>query len=275
MKRLLLGGFVLSALLGPAVAADMPIRVPRYVAPLPSWSGFYGGLDAGWVGSQNSVNSAATPVPDAALGVIPGVSEGLAALSTGAIPASSRSGFIGGGQAGYNWQIGNWVPGIETDIQGIAQSSGTGSVTRTAVVVGVPITSTQTASLSTKYLGTVRGRLGFLVTPTWLLYATGGLAYGGTTASTTLFQTGAGGFVGVGAGSLADTRAGWTAGGGLEWMFAQRWSAKAEYLHYDLGTGSFASASTSGFFATPVYQNVLYSAHFEGNVVRAGINYHF
>ena len=254
----------------------MPIKAPRYVAPPPLWSGFYAGLNAGWGNSQNSLTTVATPTPDAALGVVPGVSEGLAALSSGAIPGGSRSGFIGGGQIGYNWQLSSsFVAGIEADIQGISQSGGGGAVTTTAVVVGIPVTSTQTATLSTKYLGTVRGRLGFLVTPTWLVYATGGLAYGGADASTTLFQTVTNGFVGAGAGASSGTRAGWAAGGGVEWMFAQRWSAKAEYLHYDLGTSSFAGAATSGFFATPIYQNVLYSAHFEGNVVRAGVNYHF
>ena len=275
MKKLLLASFTFGALIAPAAAADMPIKAPRYVAPPPTWSGFYAGLNAGWVDSQNSLSTVATPTPDAALGVIPGVSEGLAALSSGSIPAGSRSGFIGGGQIGYNWQLGSLVAGIEADIQGLSQSGGAGSVTTTAVVVGVPVTSTQTASLSTKYLGTVRGRLGLLLTPTWLVYATGGLAYGGVDASTSLVQSGTNGFVGTGAGSLSDTRAGWAAGGGVEWMFAQRWSAKGEYLHYDLGTSSFASASTSGFFATPVYQNVLSSAHFEGNLVRAGVNYHF
>jgi len=97
----------------------------------------------------------------------------------------------------------------------------------------------------------------------------------GVSASATLFQTGANGFVGTGAGSFYGTRAGWTAGGGLEWMFAQRWSLTAEYLRHDLGTSSFASAPASGFFFAPVYQNVLYSTRFEGNVVRAGLNYHF
>jgi outer membrane immunogenic protein len=275
VKKLLLASFTFGALIAPAAAADMPIKAPRYVAPPPTWSGFYAGLNAGWVDSQNSLSTVATPTPDAALGVIPGVSEGLAALSSGSIPVGSRSGFIGGGQIGYNWQLGSLVAGIEADIQGLSQSGGAGSVTTTAVVVGVPVTSTQTASLSTKYLGTVRGRLGLLLTPTWLVYATGGLAYGGVDASTSLVQSGTNGFVGTGAGSLSDTRAGWAAGGGVEWMFAQRWSAKGEYLHYDLGTSSFASASTSGFFATPVYQNVLSSAHFEGNLVRAGVIYHF
>jgi outer membrane immunogenic protein len=273
MRLFLLAGCAVGALIAPAMAADMPIKAPRYVAP-PLWSGFYVGLNAGWVDSQNSLSTVATPTPDAALGVIPGVSEGLAALSTDSIPGGNRSGFIGGGQIGYNWQFSSFVAGIETDIQGISESGG-GVVTSTGTVVGVPITSTQTAALDAKYLGTLRGRLGFLVTPTFLVYGTGGLAYGGVNASTSLVQTGTNGFAGAGSSSFSDTRAGWAAGGGVEWMFAQRWSLKGEYLHYDLGTGSFAGASTSGFFLTPVYQNVLSSAHFEGDLVRAGVNYHF
>jgi outer membrane immunogenic protein len=185
---------VFGAMLAPAAAADMPIKAPRYVAPLTSWSGFYAGLDAGLVNSQNGLNAAATPTLDAGLGVVPGVSEGLAALSSGSIAAGSHNGFIGGGQVGYNWQLGSFVAGIETDIQGISQSGGARAVTTTAVVVGVPVASTQTATMSTKDLGTVRARLGFLLTPTWLVNASGGLAYGGADASTTLVQSAPNGF---------------------------------------------------------------------------------
>ena len=63
-------------------------------------------------------------------------------------------------------------------------------------------------------------------------------------------------------------------GGGLEWMFAPKWSAKVEYFHYDLGTGSFGYAPNSAFFAVPVYQTVQSSVHYYGDVVRAGVNYH-
>jgi outer membrane immunogenic protein len=275
VKKLLVAGFAFGALIAPAIAADMPIKAPAYVPPPPVWTGFYAGLNAGYSDLQNSVSTVASGTPDAALGVVPGVSQGLASLSTLAIPTGSGSGFAGGGQIGYNLQINNLlVAGLEADIQGMTGSS-SGSVTVGATVIGVPVTSTQTASLSTKYLGTVRGRLGLLITPTWLVYVTGGLAYGGANVSTSLTQVGTNGFVGAGAGSFSDTRAGGTIGAGLEWMFAQRWRAKAEYLHYDLGTSSFASVATSGVFATPVYQNVLSSTHFQGNLVRVGVNYHF
>jgi outer membrane immunogenic protein len=58
-------------------------------------------------------------------------------------------------------------------------------------------------------------------------------------------------------------------------MFARNWSAKAEYLFYDLGTTNFSYPATSSFFLTPVYQTVTNSVHFEGNIARVGINYHF
>jgi outer membrane immunogenic protein len=170
--------------------------------------------------------------------------------------------------------LGKYLAGIEADIQGLAQSGGSGTIVKTAVVVGVPIVSTQTATMSTSYLGTLRGRLGLLVKPTWLAYVTGGLAYGGVKASDTLFQTGTNGFIGAGNGSLSGIRPGWTLGAGLELMVAPRWSVKAEYLHYDL-TSSFNSTPTSAFFVIPVYQTLASSAHFQGDIARAGVNYHF
>ena len=113
----------------------------------------------------------------------------------------------------------------------------------------------------------------------WLLYVTGGLAYGEVNASNTLNQAGPNGFIGFGAASITQTRAGWTAGLGAEWMFAPQWSVKAEYLHYDLGsvgfTTSAAATPASLQFPGQVYQTNAVSASFRGDIVRAGINYHF
>jgi outer membrane immunogenic protein len=265
----------------PVFAADLTYKAPSLATPVPAciWCGWYVGLNAGYVDSRNGFSTVSTPTPDAVLGVVPGVSEGLAALSTGSIPIGNTNGFIGGAQAGYNWQLGNYLVGVETDIQGLSRSGGSGTTTNTVVVVGTPVTSTQTATMSTSYLGTVRGRLGVLVAPTWLTYVTGGLAYGGMKASDTLFQTGTNGFIGAGSGSFSDTRAGWTLGGGMEWMFAPKWSVKAEYLHYDLGTANFTSTPmgtpASAFFSGVVYQTNVSSVRFQGDLVRAGINYHF
>jgi outer membrane immunogenic protein len=271
---MLFAGIALGIMAAPAMAADLYVKAPPAPAPY-YWTGFYAGINAGYADQQSNFTSAASPTSDLALGVVPGVSEGLAALSSGGIPTSNGTGFIGGGQVGYNLQLSSFlVAGLEADFQGKTGTS-SGSVAVTNVVVGVPVTSTQTASASTDWLGTVRGRIGVLLAPTWLVYATGGLAYGGASASSALAQSGTNGFVGTGAGNISDTRVGWTVGGGVEWMFAQHWSAKAEYLFYDLGTASFSYPATSAFFLTPVYQTVTNSVRFEGNIARAGINYHF
>ncbi len=278
MKKFLFAGAALGVLAAPAVAADMYVKAPP---PYPSvWSGFYGGLNAGYADEQSTFTTAASYTPDLALGVAAGNSEALAALSSGHIPTSNGMGFIGGGQVGYNVQLNKvWVVGLEADIQGKTGTS-TGSMVAGAPIVGPPainITSAQTVSASTDWIGTVRGRLGLLLAPTWLVYFTGGLAYGGSNASSSLVQTGAGTpFVGTGAGSMSSTRYGGTFGGGIEWMFARNWSAKAEYLFYDLGTTAFSYPVTApAFFLTPVYQNLVNSVHWQGNIARAGINYHF
>jgi outer membrane immunogenic protein len=287
MKRLFIASATITACLTvSAMAADLGVRpMPVKAAPAPivfSWTGFYVGGNAGWIESENSMSNQAIPTPDATLGVDAGVSEGLAAPSSGSVSAGHKSGFIGGGQIGYNYQVTNWLAGVEADIQGISGIKSTGSITTPSggsVVVGVPVSSTLTGTTDTRWLGTVRGRLGFLPTPTLLLYGTGGLAYGNVTASTSLAQSGTNGFISGGAGSFSETRAGWTAGGGVEWMFARNWSAKLEYLHYDLGTGSFNWAAlgtpTSTFFSGVVYQTEATSVHFRGDIVRAGLNYKF
>jgi outer membrane immunogenic protein len=276
LKRILLAGIALGVIAAPAMAADMALKAP---APYPYlWNGFYAGLDAGYADEQSTFTTAATYTPDIALGVVAGVSEGLAALSSGRITTNNGMGFIGGGQVGYNMQLSKlFVAGLEADIQGKTGTS-SGSVAAGQVVIGVPITSVQTVSAKTDWIGTVRGRFGILLTPTWLVYFTGGLAYGGSDANSTLAQSGTNGFAGVGSASISTTRVGGTFGAGLEWMFARNWSAKAEYLFYDLGTSNFAFPARSvGSFAflTPVYQNVVTNVHWEGNIARAGINYHF
>jgi len=285
MKKLLFASLALVTLNagGAALAADMPVKARPVPPPaVYSWTGFYVGVNAGFVGSDDSMSNVATPIPGAVLGVVPGVSEGLAALSSGALVEDIKSRFIWGGQIGYNVQFNWWVAGIEADIQGISKSNSTGSITTPPggiVVVGVPVTSTVTGTMDTEWLGTVRGRLGFLPTPTLLVYGTGGLAYGRVNASISLSQSGTNGFIGSGAGAFSETRTGWTAGGGVEWAFAQNWSAKLEYLHYDLGDGSFTWAAlgtpASTFFSGVVYQTEVTSAQVRGNIVRAGLNYKF
>jgi outer membrane immunogenic protein len=193
----------------------------------------------------------ATPGADPALST--GELATLAALSTGALSVGSRSGFIGGAELGYNYQINNWVAGIEADIQGIAGQAINGS----NITASGTITSALTGSMDTRWLGTLRGRLGFLPTPTLLVYGTGGLAYGEVAATISLSQSDPSvsfSGSGIGGGGFDQLVAGWTAGGGVEWMFAQNWTAKIEFLHYDLGTTSFTWVATDSNIGG-VYQN--------------------
>jgi outer membrane immunogenic protein len=130
--------------------------------------------------------------------------------------------------------------------------------------------------MDTKWLGTLRGRLGFLPAPTLLVYGTGGLAYSEIQATTALSQSDSSiVFTGSGTGGdgFAQLVTGWTAGGGVEWMFTQNWTAKVEYLHYDLGTASFTwQAQDTAVNVGDIYQNETTSVHNQGNIVRVGLN---
>jgi outer membrane immunogenic protein len=290
-RRTLMASVGALALTGAALAADLPSRAPPpvYLPPPPifTWTGLYVGLNAGGTWSNNNhVNTATADLfgnPD--LGGGPAFGVASAALATGSVPAKI-DGFIGGGQIGYNWQLTNsWVVGLEADIQGIAASNGSTLVfSRTTVAdfPGNPIDQNLSSRRRLDYLGTVRGRVGFTITPTFLVYGTGGLAYGQTKASTSITQI----VESAPAlpnhyssfGSFSNSRVGWTAGGGAEWLFAPNWSVKVEYLYYDLGSvtyglsplQNFNSAGTLFTSGAPVSRT-----RFTGNIVRAGLDYHF
>ncbi len=226
--------------LAPANAADM-YRPPEGVsykdapAPMALWTGPYVGIDGGYAWGGNS--SVTPPEGEVLLIYIPGGGAGTSPASFG-----SQGGF-GGGQAGYNWQNGSLVFGIEGDIQA-ADISGSATATGT----GGPAT----ANNKLDWFGTVRGRLGFTV-GTALLYGTGGFAAGGVQDSLTAKGTTA---------KHDATAAGYAAGGGLEYAFNPSWSGKAEYEYLNLGKDDLAAGG-----ATATYNH-------EYNTVRLGLNYH-
>jgi outer membrane immunogenic protein len=243
-----------------ASAADLgrPAPAPVYTkAPVAvpfSWSGFYAGVNTGYGWASDNVDVTTLPSP-AAFNENPFT-----------IPVKPK-GFVGGGQVGYNWQVSSFVLGLEADID-YAHISGSGAFGPLSLLGGrtAPTTS-QTVHQELDWLGTVRGRLGYAADHL-LIYGTGGLAVGGIKESGFQDAPEGGRFVG----STSTTRTGWTAGGGLEWAFANTWTAKAEYLHYDLGsdtvTMSRVSAPTTVFFVPSTFHN-------SGDIVRAGVNYRF
>jgi outer membrane immunogenic protein len=243
---------------------------PPAPAPAPNYTGFYAGLNGGG-GFENTINNRVSSSSN--VGFL------LAPLVPGQLNTRPR-GFIGGGQIGYNWQAGLFVWGVETDFQG-ANITGSAAVTNLNTFC-CTITETLTAAGSQRidWFGTLRGRLGWTPTPPLLIYATGGLAYG--QVKTDVSFTGS--FVqssplpsftssGTSAVTNNETRAGWTVGGGAEWMFTPQWSIKAEYLFYDLGTQSIDQTI---FFSSGAGFTAIHSdAHYRGSIVRGGVNFKF
>jgi outer membrane immunogenic protein len=266
MKKLLLASLGFGALIVPAMAADMA-PAPYYKAPPPapvvwSWTGLYIGANLGWVGSaDNNLTNTGTDTGAGGLG---------SALGLGLIPGSvgvSRSGFIGGGQVGYNWQLAPaWVAGIEADFDGTANNSNTSTFAFPGSAAAVPFTTTFTNGLDT--LGTVRARLGWLYTPALLAYATGGFAYGETKVGSSFTCPTCTPAAGI-ATSSTGTATGWTVGGGLEWRFAPAWSVKAEYLYVDLGDRN----STIGYTYGPNTSTLTSTVKERDNIARVGLNY--
>ena len=210
--------------------------------------------------------------------------------SNGSASAGGLGGFIGGGQVGYSWQAAfkgmGFVTGVEADIQGLAPGGGT-RVVNTIFPGGNPgdsVWNNTKATGALQYFGTVRGRIGYLVTPTLLAYGTGGVAYGGVSynATTTSIELNGGvnNWVAIGNTHNNATLVGFTVGGGLEWMLMPNWSVKAEYLYYNLGKSNATTVSTlvpvaEAADASQVYRVSTLSRNMNGNLFRAGVNYHF
>jgi len=226
MKRILSRTALATLLAAPwaAHAADLPNRMPvkaPLVAPVPyyNWTGIYFGINGGGgFGSSHQTD------PNLRL-------------------ANARVGISGGevgGTLGYNYQLGNWVFGLEGDMDWAKIDGGNG-----AVINGVRYNS------YLEWLSTVRGRVGYAF-DRLLPYVTGGLAVGDVKATvnptpTTML-------------SGTNTDAGWTVGAGLEYGITPNLSVKAEYLYVDLGN------------STPVPGD---KVDVKTNVVRGGLNWRF
>jgi outer membrane immunogenic protein len=192
---------------------------------------------------------------------------------------SQSVGFLGGGQAGYNWQTGAFVLGVETDFDGSTNSKSFNNVGTPFLGAGVPailrgdfLSVNGKASLS--WLGTTRARVGFVATPDnrLLIYATGGVAYGGGSSNFSVFDSTTGAFF---TGNPSSTRVGWTIGGGVEYAITNNITIRGEYLYADLGSSNFTTVGNPA--AALNFPGVFASAKIDYNasIFRAGVNYKF
>lgn len=274
-------GFLAAA---PAMASDLPVRaVPAYKAPVmaPScqWCGFYVGANAGY----GAADPTAYVDPSVFLGMFPvigGLPTVNQALSTASAPFSMSvqpKGWHGGLQAGYNWQSGAIVYGLEADV---SLSGLKGDATRDygfRVVWSVgdfdDFAGTVRLHQEIDYFGTLRGRLGYSG-GSWLAYATGGLAWAHVKTSLdshhVQLTNNINNFQGLGYPQAFDGHAsstafqlGYAIGGGVEWAVAPKWSVKGEYLYVGLGHGPSLSIPGTTMTDTSIAMHL----------ARIGVNY--
>jgi outer membrane immunogenic protein len=288
MKKLLLGSVAVAALIaGPAMAADLGVR-PVYKTPvvISSWTGLYVGLDTGGsIGVSSTTDTA----------VVTGAFPGFVVASTPFSNSSRRAptGWIFGGQVGYNYQVANWVLGVEADWQWTNQKDtarlgcSSSADNALALFLGAPLFGqcfTDEQKLTD--FGTARARGGILVNDS-LWYVTGGLAWG-TVKDSYSYASNYGGSLGPapffpafpgGAAAFSSTKTGWTLGGGVETRIGGGWSLKLEYLYVDLGTvtNAFGLAVNPALVAAlpglAAATTIRSSTSFTDNIVRVGVNY--
>jgi outer membrane immunogenic protein len=230
LKKILVGAVVAAAIGGGAAQTSFAADMPMKAAPVAigyHWTGIYGGIHAG----------AGTGTKDWAF-----------------VPTNSTShkvnGAIGGGQLGFNYQIGSWVFGVEGDL---SASSIQGSS-------ACPNTN-YSCSSKAFWLATLTGRVGYAVTQPLLVYVKGGGAWAREQ------------FTAIASFASEDTGrtsvSGWTIGGGLEYGFARNWSVKIEYDYLDFGTKRYNFLNPAG--AVVDTADVKQQLH----LVKAGLNYRF
>lgn len=247
--RLLAATTILALSLATEVASAADVTASTY-----DWTGFYLGAAAGYSWSNDGGvrfdgRSGGSRQQVIDVGILKSVL------------GSNPDGFVGGLEGGYNWQVNDLVVGVETDFS-YSDINGSGFHYFDGGEIYFPTTSK--ASQSLDWFGSARLRLGYAL-DNILIYGTGGLAYGDTSVDYKVDS------FGTFKDSSSEWRVGWTIGGGAEYAIDRNWTAKVEYLYYDLGKNS-----AKGYFDAPFEEDTLsYSAEFKGNIVRAGVNYRF
>jgi outer membrane immunogenic protein len=216
-----------------ATAADIPAAVRKTAPPAQifDWSGFYIGTHAGGAWSRGGASSAFDE------GVFATFNQGT---------SLDKASLVGGLQVGRNWQPApSWVVGIEVDFSWTDNSTA-GTAPSISTVSGLPLPGGLAWSRNIDWLVSLRARGGYLVTPTTLLFVTGGVAWAEIDYSASFDVAPP-----VFSAATSRTKTGLAAGAGLEWMLAGGWLLRGEYLFYHFG-GASAVGTNAGFPAIPV-----------------------
>lgn len=234
-----------------ASAADLPVKSMMAPAPIWSWTGFYAGVHvgAGW-GTTESTLTGFSVVPP----VIPPVAFSLP------FSQNSRSGFLGGAQAGYNWQNGWAVFGVQADIAGMDVKGTT------------PCLVILSCTGKSDWLATASGRVGAVVLDRGLIYVKGGAAWLNTTHTVNLpiFAPGTPNPLT----SKESTTWGWLVGFGTEWMITRNWTAFIEYNYIEFDKKNEAFLINPALTA-PFRVNVNADLTNKLSVAKVGVNYKF
>jgi outer membrane immunogenic protein len=295
-----------------AMAGDVPPAViypagtpPGVIYPAATppfaFTGFYvGGTVGGALGSSKYREA-----PSGTFAIsepISGNTVSIPVQNVAAVGTSSTAprGVIGGAEFGYNWQIGHFVLGFETDFNGWDLSSSAGVVGAGYPAIAVPqppyqppdmcktkltgkppnekcapvpgTAFTSTTSTNSTWLFTARPRLGF-ANGNQLIYLTGGLAVSDVSFAQSIVLTGYGQRPGSGptlAGATSSTQVGWTAGFGIEYALSWNWLIKAEYLYV-----SFPNQSAAQVVAGAPALTGVATANLTASIARAGFDYRF
>jgi len=242
----------------PVLAADMALKAPPPAAsPAGSWAGFYAGINGG-VGWNDPTGDRYCVSPA-------GVLFGAGCNPNIAGHVVAPHGALFGGTAGYNFQSGRLLVGLETDLQW----SGMKASASDAIASIAPGVYTATDNLN--WFGTTRARIGLLATSDLLVYGTAGLIYGHDSVTSLVSFPGGGAAY---PGSASATRGGGVGGAGIEYAFARNFSAKIEGLYYDMGTLTTSGCNVNG--GAPCAGGFTQGGNFKirGEMLRAGLNWH-
>jgi outer membrane immunogenic protein len=274
VKKIFLASAGVAALAASASAADLApyTKAPAIAQQVGKWTGFYigGNVGYGW-GSYGASN---------ATGTIVTTNGGSAPYGFNAV-SGNGNGVTAGIQAGYNWQIEQTVLGIEADWQYL-DSKASASNSAIAVPAFIGGNFSGSASVSTDWYATFRGRVGYAFGPA-LLYATGGIALAETKLGANATGSIAASIFPPALGPLGSMNAsdravlvGYAVGGGLEYALGAGWSVKGEYLHLGFGTNGY---NLTGSLQSPAGLTGVIATHVDikpsFDIARVGVNYHF